>query len=85
MIANSGPALRPPGRTLRLAQALVAGILALALVPPAAPAKPPDAAAQLKKMRELRPGSWLELQGTNKSAVFPTREQTTWGGVGPAS
>jgi hypothetical protein len=49
------------------------------------PATAPDAGAQLKKLRELRPGHWLELQGTNMSAVFPTREQTTWGVVGPAS
>lgn len=34
---------------------------------------------------DLRPGEWRELPGTVMSSVFPRRDQTTWGNVGPAA
>jgi hypothetical protein len=43
------------------------------------------AAATLSRLLDLRPGEWRELPDTRMSSVFPRREETTWGAVGPVS
>ena len=50
------------------------------LVASAAVAQPGEGANSL---RDLRPGEWRELPNTSMRSVFPRREQTTWGVIGP--
>jgi hypothetical protein len=49
----------------------------------AARAADDGAAARLKDLLDMRPGEWRELPNTRMDAVFPKRDETTWGVQGP--
>ena len=44
-----------------------------------------NVAGKLSALLDLRPGEWRELPDTRMSSVFPQRDKTTWGVVGPDS